>query len=158
MPCILFFRDESSRTAMCCRIILVAVFCAANRSGRSSTSFAPSPRMEESAMVDGADRQAPFIHYPSVEAGIITATTLSFIFSWNNFMFSQVLSMEKTKTLPIAVYNSDFGAEVTGAAWMLLRLWDHGSNILTMISETCGSVRRCGVSQRCESPHSLNTS
>jgi multiple sugar transport system permease protein len=44
--------------------------------------------------------------------GIITATTLSFIFSWNNFMFSQVLSMERTKTLPIAVYNFLSYAEV----------------------------------------------
>ena len=38
--------------------------------------------------------------------------SLSFIFSWNNFMFSQVLSMERTKTLPIAVYNFLSYAEV----------------------------------------------
>ena len=77
--------------------------------------FETIPReMEESAMVDGATRQYAFfaIILPLSGPGIITATTLSFIFSWNNFMFSQVLSMEKTKTLPIAVYNFVSYAEV----------------------------------------------
>jgi multiple sugar transport system permease protein len=80
-----------------------------------STYFSTIPReMEESAMVDGATRQFAFfaIILPLSGPGIITATTLSFIFSWNNFMFSQVLSMEKTKTLPIAVYNFVSYAEV----------------------------------------------
>ena len=80
-----------------------------------STYFATiPPEMEESAMVDGATRQYAFwkIVLPLSGPGIITATTLSFIFSWNNFMFSQVLSMEKTKTLPIAVYNFLSYAEV----------------------------------------------
>jgi multiple sugar transport system permease protein len=72
------------------------------------------PDLEESAMVDGATRQYAFwkIILPLSGPGIITATTLSFLFSWNNFMFSQVLSMEKTKTLPIAVYNFLSYAEV----------------------------------------------
>ena len=77
--------------------------------------FAAIPKeMEESAMVDGATRQYAFLSIilPLSGPGIITATTLSFIFSWNNFMFSQVLSMEKTKTLPIAVYNFLSYAEV----------------------------------------------
>ncbi len=80
-----------------------------------STYFNSIPReMEESAMVDGATRRYAFwaIILPLSGPGIITATTLSFIFSWNNFMFSQVLSMEKTKTLPIAVYNFISYAEV----------------------------------------------
>ena len=80
-----------------------------------SSYFRTIPRdMEESAMVDGATRQYAFwkIILPLSGPGIITATTLSFLFSWNNFMFSQVLSMEKTKTLPIAVYNFLSYAEV----------------------------------------------
>lgn len=80
-----------------------------------SSYFGTIPReMEESAMVDGATRQYAFwkIILPLSGPGIITATTLAFIFSWNNFMFSQVLSMEKTKTLPIAVYNFLSYAEV----------------------------------------------
>ena len=77
--------------------------------------FDTIPRdLEESAMVDGATRQHAFLKIilPISGPGIITATTLSFIFSWNNFMFSQVLSMEKTRTLPIAVYNFLSYAEV----------------------------------------------
>lgn len=80
-----------------------------------SSYFSTIPmELEESAMVDGATRQYAFfkIILPLSGPGIITATTLSFIFSWNNFMFSQVLSMEKTKTLPIAVYNFVSYAEV----------------------------------------------
>ena len=63
--------------------------------------------MEASAMVDGATRQRAFISIilPLSMPGVVTAMTLSFIFSWNNFMFAQVLSMGKTRTLPIAVYN-----------------------------------------------------
>jgi multiple sugar transport system permease protein len=70
--------------------------------------------LEESAMVDGASRQYIFfrIILPLSGPGIITATTLAFIFSWNNFLFSQVLSMEKTRTLPIAVFNFLSYAEV----------------------------------------------
>ena len=70
--------------------------------------------MEASAMVDGATRQRAFISIilPLSMPGVVTATTLGFIFSWNNFMFSQVLSMQKTRTLPIAVYNFMSYAEV----------------------------------------------
>jgi len=77
--------------------------------------FESIPReMEESAMIDGATQQRAFVSIilPLSVPGIVTSTTLSFIFSWNNFMFSQVLSMEKTKTLPIAVYNFMSYAEV----------------------------------------------
>jgi multiple sugar transport system permease protein len=80
-----------------------------------SAYFSSIPReMEESAMVDGASRAYSFlvVILPLSGPGIVTATTLSFIFSWNNFMFSQVLSMEKTRTLPIAVYNFVSYAEV----------------------------------------------
>jgi len=80
-----------------------------------TTYFGTIPReLEESAMIDGAARQYAFLKIilPLSGPGIITATTLSFIFSWNNFMFSQVLSMERTKTLPIAVYNFISYAEV----------------------------------------------
>lgn len=76
--------------------------------------------MEESAMVDGATRQHAFLTVvlPVAGPGIVTSITLSFIFSWNNFMFSQVLSMERTKTLPIAIYNFVSYAEVDWGAVM----------------------------------------
>ncbi len=71
--------------------------------------------LEESAMVEGATRQGAFFHVllPLTGPGIITATTLSFIFSWNNFMFSLVLASRRTKTLPIAIYNFVSYAEIS---------------------------------------------
>jgi len=86
-----------------------------------SSYFDSIPReLEESARVDGATMQKAFmaIILPISGPGIVTATTLSFIFSWNNFMFSQVLSMQRTKTLPIAVYNFVSYAEVDWGAVM----------------------------------------
>ena len=86
-----------------------------------TTWFEGLPReLEESARVDGATHQRAFfsIILPISGPGIVTAMTLSFIFSWNNFMFSQVLSMQKTKTLPIAVYNFVSYAEVDWGAVM----------------------------------------
>ncbi|HUI70663.1 MAG TPA: carbohydrate ABC transporter permease [Spirochaetia bacterium] len=76
--------------------------------------------LQESAMVDGATRQRAFLSIvlPLSGPGVVTAVTLSFIFSWNNFMFSQVLSMQKTKTLPIAIYNFVSYAEVDWGAVM----------------------------------------
>jgi multiple sugar transport system permease protein len=35
----------------------------------------------------------------------VTGSILAFVFSWNNFMFSIVLATNRTKTLPVAVYN-----------------------------------------------------
>ena len=76
--------------------------------------------LEEAAMVDGLPRQKSFLQIvlPLSTPGIVTATTLSFIFSWNNFMFSQVLSQQKTRTLPIAVYNFLSYVEVDWGAVM----------------------------------------
>jgi multiple sugar transport system permease protein len=63
--------------------------------------------LEESARVDGCTTTGAFIRImlPISWPGIITASILAFIFSWNNFMFSLILAGEKTKTLPIAVFN-----------------------------------------------------
>lgn len=63
--------------------------------------------LEESARVDGCTIQEAFVRIvlPISGPGIITASIFSFVFSWNNFMFSLVLAGEKTKTLPIAVFS-----------------------------------------------------
>ncbi|AEV29247.1 ABC-type sugar transport system, permease component [Sphaerochaeta pleomorpha str. Grapes] len=83
--------------------------------------------LEEASMVDGLTRQRAFLKIilPLSGPGIVTAITLSFIFSWNNFMFSQVLSQQKTRTLPIAVYNFlsyvevDWGAVMAAAVTIM---------------------------------------
>ena len=42
---------------------------------------------------------------PLARPGIVVATILAFIFSWNNFVFGAVLAGRATRTLPAAVYN-----------------------------------------------------
>ncbi|QTG82385.1 carbohydrate ABC transporter permease [Arthrobacter crystallopoietes] len=63
--------------------------------------------LEEAAQVDGLTPIGAFtrITLPLSVAGIATAGILSFIFSWNNFMFALVLSGANTKTLPVAIFN-----------------------------------------------------
>ncbi len=63
--------------------------------------------LEESAQVDGLTAIGAFarITLPLSVGGIATAGILSFIFSWNNFMFALVLSGAHTKTLPVAIFN-----------------------------------------------------
>ena len=63
--------------------------------------------LEESALVDGLTHIGAFrrITLPLSAPGIATAGILSFIFSWNNFMFALVLSGARTKTLPVAIFD-----------------------------------------------------
>lgn len=63
--------------------------------------------LEESAQVDGLSPIGAFarITLPLSVPGIMTAGILSFIFSWNNFMFALVLSGSSTKTLPVAIFD-----------------------------------------------------
>ena len=92
--------------------------------------------LEEAARVDGLTQQESFLRItlPLAGPGIVTAVTLSFIFSWNNFMFSQVLSQQRTRTLPIAVYNFlsyvevDWGAVMAAAVAIMFP-----AIVLTMI-------------------------
>ena len=42
---------------------------------------------------------------PLAQPGIVVRRILSFIFSWNNFIFGVVLGGKDTRTLPVAVYN-----------------------------------------------------
>lgn len=76
--------------------------------------------LEESGRVDGCTIQGVFLKIilPISGPGILTGTTLSFIFSWNNFMFSMVLSAQRTKTLPIAIYNFVSYAEINWGSVM----------------------------------------
>ncbi|NES31977.1 ABC transporter permease subunit [Micromonospora terminaliae] len=63
--------------------------------------------LEEAALVDGLTHIGAFrrITLPLSVPGIATAGILSFIFSWNNFMFALVLSGADTKTLPVAIFD-----------------------------------------------------
>lgn len=73
-----------------------------------ASHFETVPReLEEAAEIDGAGAWTTFRHIalPLARPGIVVAFILSFIFSWNNFVFGAVLSGRETRTLPVAVYN-----------------------------------------------------
>ncbi|MCC3376728.1 carbohydrate ABC transporter permease [Cohnella sp. REN36] len=76
--------------------------------------------IEEAGLIDGCNRHQVFLRVilPISGPGMITASLLSFIFSWNNFMFSIILSGEKTKPLPVAVFNFMSYAEINWGALM----------------------------------------
>jgi multiple sugar transport system permease protein len=63
--------------------------------------------LEEAALMDGANIWQAFLYVamPLARPGITVAMILSFIFSWNNFIFGVVLAGRTTRTLPVAVYN-----------------------------------------------------
>ncbi|MEJ5246517.1 MAG: carbohydrate ABC transporter permease [Caldilinea sp.] len=70
--------------------------------------FESIPReLTEAAVVDGASALRAFVTVvlPLSGPGIVTASILSFVFSWNNFMFSIVLASSRTRTVPVAIYN-----------------------------------------------------
>lgn len=65
------------------------------------------PELEDAARVDGCGRYRAFWHValPLARPGLLVAAILSFIFSWNNFLFAVVLTGPNTRTLPVAVYS-----------------------------------------------------
>lgn len=66
-----------------------------------------SIELEEAAEIDGLTPIGAFrrITLPLAASGIATAAILSFIFSWNNFLFALILSSNDTRTLPVAIFN-----------------------------------------------------
>lgn len=76
--------------------------------------------IEEAGLIDGCTHHQVFLRIilPISGAGVITSSLLSFIFSWNNFMFSIILAGDKTKTLPIAVFNFMSYSEINWGALM----------------------------------------
>jgi multiple sugar transport system permease protein len=70
--------------------------------------FEDLPReLEEAALIDGCSILGVFLRIalPLTKPGIVAASVLAFIFSWNNFLFSLVLAGVNTRTLPVAVFN-----------------------------------------------------
>lgn len=61
--------------------------------------------MEESAMVDGAERWRVIgeIVVPAALPGIITAAVFSFTLTWNEFLFALVIGKQNALTLPIGL-------------------------------------------------------
>jgi multiple sugar transport system permease protein len=63
--------------------------------------------LEDAALIDGCSHLSVFwrVALPLVKPGIVATAILSFVFSWNNFLFSVILAGRSTRTLPIAVFN-----------------------------------------------------
>ena len=63
--------------------------------------------LDDAALIDGATlwQSFRFVALPLAKSGIVVSAILSFIFSWNNFIFGVVLGGKDTRTLPVAVYN-----------------------------------------------------
>lgn len=70
--------------------------------------FEDIPRdLDDAALIDGCNSFQAFmlIALPLTLPGISASGILSFIYSWNNFMFSLVLANQDTRTLPVAVFS-----------------------------------------------------
>jgi multiple sugar transport system permease protein len=63
--------------------------------------------LDEAALIDGCNPLQAFykIALPLTRPGIAASAILSFIFSWNNFLFSLVLANQDTRPLPVAVFS-----------------------------------------------------
>ena len=71
--------------------------------------------MEESAKIDGATFLQKFfkVVFPVTKPGLVAAGILAFIGAWNEFLFAVILSINKSKTLPVVIagFITDRGLE-----------------------------------------------
>lgn len=71
--------------------------------------------LEESAMLDGCGftKRFFFIIFPITKPGIIASAILAFVGAWNEFLFAVILSINKSKTLPVVIagFITDRGLE-----------------------------------------------
>ena len=71
--------------------------------------------LEESAKIDGANFVQRFfrIVFPVTTPGIIASAILAFVGAWNEFLFAVILSVSRSKTLPVVIagFITDRGLE-----------------------------------------------
>lgn len=76
--------------------------------------------LDDAAMVDGASRFRSFVliarHY--ILPGVAATAILTFIFSWNEFLLTLVLTRTQVRTIPVAA--SMFETSTGGTEWGLL--------------------------------------
>jgi multiple sugar transport system permease protein len=71
--------------------------------------FSDLPKdLEEAAMIDGCGHLKAFFYIalPIAAPGLVAVYVLSFIFSWNEFLFVIVLGFRKAMTLPVLIAGS----------------------------------------------------
>jgi multiple sugar transport system permease protein len=61
--------------------------------------------LEESAMVDGANRFVAFfrVSLPIAAPGLAATAVLSFIYAWNEFLYAVILTGRDSRTLPVTI-------------------------------------------------------
>jgi multiple sugar transport system permease protein len=70
--------------------------------------FEDTPQeLHDAALIDGCNEWGVFekIALPLTKPGIAASAILSFVFSWNNFLFSLILASQATRPLPVAVFS-----------------------------------------------------
>jgi multiple sugar transport system permease protein len=70
--------------------------------------------LEEAALVDGATRWEAFvgIALPLAVPGVVTAGLRAFMFPWNEFLLTLVLTRSKVRTLPVGLSSLVAGHEI----------------------------------------------
>lgn len=79
--------------------------------------------LDESAAIDGASAFKSFrkVIFPVAIPGIVSTSIFTFLFSWNDFLLSLLLTSNKAKTAPVALsefltaYSLDLGPMTAGA-------------------------------------------
>ena len=71
---------------------------------------------EEAAWLDGSSRFTVLrrICLPQLHAGLAATAIIAFVFTWNDFLFAQMLTGVDTRTIPVAmlrVLGADFGTD-----------------------------------------------
>jgi multiple sugar transport system permease protein len=71
---------------------------------------------EEAAWLDGTSRLGILFRVclPQMRGGLAATAIIAFVFTWNDFLFSQMLTGQDTRTIPIAmlrVMGADFGTD-----------------------------------------------
>jgi len=76
--------------------------------------------LDDAAMVDGTNRWGAFwrVLLPLSAPGMAAAAILSFIFSWNEFLFTLYLTRSSIRTIPVAM--STFDSSSGGTEWGFL--------------------------------------
>lgn len=74
------------------------------------------PQIEEAALIDGTTRLGALyrIVVPSALPGLVTVSLISFVASWNEFIFALVLTSSATmRTVPVGIhlFMTDYGVE-----------------------------------------------
>ena len=61
--------------------------------------------LEESAVLDGCSFTGRFfmIFFPITKPGLIASAILTFVATWNEFLFAVILSIKRAKTLPVII-------------------------------------------------------